>query len=213
MAPKTGATPLYCAALSGFRDLVERLVNRYPQHVKATGGRFGTPLVAALARRHFQTAELLHHNGADVNAHNVGAVTPLHSAAWHGDSEVVRVLLNYKADVNAGASEGWIPIHYVSHGFHSPTIPNIRQSLPDVARLLLEHGADVNAQTSDESGRTPLHLAIGSDPSDRAGIVRVLLEHGANVGAEDSEGRTPFQIASEKGLDEIMKLLSEHGAK
>jgi ankyrin repeat protein len=47
----------------------------------------------------------------------------------------------------------------------------------------------------------------------RVEVVRVLLEHGANVDAEDSEGRTPFQIASAKGYDEIMKLLSEHGAK
>ena len=101
----------------------------------------------------------------------------------------------------------------MSHGFWFSNIPNICQSLPDVARLLLEHGADVNAQISDGSGRTPLHAAIGSDPSDRAEVVRVLLEHGANVDVEDAKGRTPFQIASANGYDEIMKLLSEHGAK
>ncbi|KAF8473034.1 hypothetical protein DFH94DRAFT_765466 [Russula ochroleuca] len=44
-------------------------------------------------------------------------------------------------------------------------------------------------------------------------VVRVLLEHGANVGAEDNQGKTPFQIASANGEDEIMKQLSEHGAK
>ena len=47
----------------------------------------------------------------------------------------------------------------------------------------------------------------------RVDVVRVLLEHSANVGAKDWQGRTPLQIASEKGYDEIMKLLSEHGAK
>ena len=72
----------------------------------------------------------------------------------------------------------------------------------------------MNALISDGSCRTPLHVAIvGSEPSDRAEVVCVLLEHGANVGAEDSKGKSPFQIASEKGYDEIMKLLSEHGAK
>jgi ankyrin repeat protein len=44
-------------------------------------------------------------------------------------------------------------------------------------------------------------------------VVRVLLEHGANAGVEDNEGRTPFQIASAKGDNDIMKLLSEHGAR
>jgi ankyrin repeat protein len=44
-------------------------------------------------------------------------------------------------------------------------------------------------------------------------VVRVLLEQGANVGEEDDKGRTSFQLASEKGEKEIMKLLSEHGIK
>ena len=125
---------------------------------------------------------------------------------------MVQVLLNYKADVNVRNDVSWTPIHLVSEGFRGSVIPNIYQSLPDVARLLLEHGADVNAQVSgsDSSGRTPLHVTMVFN---RAEVVRVLLEHGANVGAEDSNGRTPFQIASAKRYDEIMKLLSEHGAK
>ena len=206
---RSGATPLYYAALCGFQDLVEHLVIKYPQHVNTRGGHFITPLIAALARRHFQTAELLRQNGADVDVQGEIGRTPLHSAAWYGDFEMVRVLLNYGADVNARNDEGWTPIHSMSQGFQSSVIPSIRQSLPDVAQLLLEHGADVNAQISGGSGRTPLHVTMGSD---RAEVVRVLLEHGANVGAEDSEGRTPFQIAS-AAYDEIRKLLSEHGAK
>jgi ankyrin repeat protein len=35
----------------------------------------------------------------------------------------------------------------------------------------------------------------------------VLLEHGANVSAKDKKGRTPFQIASAKGYDKIVKFL------
>lgn len=98
----------------------------------------------------------------------------------------------------------------MSQGFPILVIPKFCQSSLDVARLLLEHGADVNARISDGSGRTPLHVAAESN---RAEVVRVLLEHGANVSAEDSRGRTPFQDASAKGYDEIMKLLLEYGAK
>jgi hypothetical protein len=46
-------SPLYHAALCGFQDLVEHLVIKHPQHVKTNGGWYGTPLVAALAGRHF----------------------------------------------------------------------------------------------------------------------------------------------------------------
>ena len=197
----SGVTPLYYAALCGFQDLVEHLVINYPHHVNTCGGYFMTPLIAALARRHFQTAELLRHNGADVDVRGEIGRTLLHSAACYGDLELVRVLLNYKADVNARTNMGWTTIHYVSHGCQGSVIPNICQSLPDVARLLLEHGADMNTQISDGSGTTPLHL---STEFNNIEVVRVLLEHGANVDAEDSKGRTPYQIASAKGYDEIM---------
>jgi hypothetical protein len=211
---RSGATPLYYAALCGFQDLVGHLVIKYPQHLNTRGGYLMTPLIAALARRHFQTAELLLHNGADVDVRGRIGRTPLHSAAWYGDLEMVRALLNHKADVNAQTYTGWTPIHFVSQGCLGVVIPNVYQSLCDVARLLLEHGAEVNAQVSGSyspgTGRTPLHVTMEFN---RAEVVRVLLEHGANVDVEDSEGRTPFQIASAKGYDEIMKLLSEHGAK
>ena len=201
-------TPLYCAALCGFEDLVGDLVVKYPQDVNTSGGYYVTPLVAALAGRHFQTAKLLHDNGAHVDVRGRDEETPLHSAAWYGDLEMVQVLLDYKADVNVLGHGGWTPIHYTSSGLSPRLLPqNIRQLFPDVARLLLEHGADLNARTN--SGHTPLYLAAEKEIVE---VVRVLLEHGANVGVADNKGMTPYEAASERGCDEIMKLLSEHGA-
>ena len=282
----SGVIPLYYAALCGFQDLVEDLMAKYPQHLNAVGGKCGTPLVAALAGRHFQTARYLLHNGADVDVRDNIKETPLFRAVWYGDLEMVQVLLDYKADVDARNPGSFAPIHQLSLGsqslgvhHHSP------QMMADVARLLLKHGADVNAQST--GGTTPLHgaaawgqvevarvlldhganvgaesrlgttpLHSGSDGPEKkpfvtnyekpevvrmllkhganvgaknnegrtplhaaaaktglVEIVRVLLEHGADVGAEDNKGKTPFQIASAEGDKEIMKLLSEHGAK
>jgi len=56
---KSPATPLYYAALCGFHDLVEYLVIKRLQDVTADGGYFMSPLVAALAGKHFRTADLL----------------------------------------------------------------------------------------------------------------------------------------------------------
>ena len=170
---RSGATPLYYAALCGFQGLVENLIMKYPQHVNAYGGYLTTPLVVASAKRHFQTAELFI-SGADVDVRGRKRRTPLHSAAWYGGLEMVRVLLNYKVDVNARSDLGWTPIHYVSLGFS--VIRDMCQLFPDVA--LLEHGADVNAEVSgsDGSGRTPSRIALekGCD-----GIMKLLSEHGA----------------------------------
>jgi ankyrin repeat protein len=239
---KSGATPLYYAALCGFQDLVEHLVFKYPQHVNTIGGYLVTPLLAALARRHFLTVKLLRHNGAHVNVLGLHGETPLHSVVSYGDLETVKLLLDYKGDVNARSENSCTPMHFLSHSQgpleYGPLLAP--QLFPDVARLLVEHGADVNARTN--KGTTPLHFAVSSrkvevvrallelganmDAEEDEGktplhvaaehgaveVARVLLERGANVGTEDNEGKTPFQIASANGNGEIMKLLSEHGA-
>ena len=198
------ASPLYCAALCGFQDLVEDLVVRFPQHVNARSGCYVTPFVAALARGHSQIAKYLYDNGAHLNIPGSAQRTPLHSAAWNGDLEMVQVLLDYKADINARTIYGWTPLHEASQYF-SPG-QNVSR-LPDVARLLLERGTDVNVLDGDN--KTPLHVAARYGT---VGVVSVLLEHGANVGAKDKEGCTPLHIAARNGTVEVVSVLLEHGA-
>ncbi|KAF8483006.1 hypothetical protein DFH94DRAFT_647558, partial [Russula ochroleuca] len=143
---KSGATPLYYAARNGFQDLVEHVVVNDPKQVNATGGYYVTPLVAALAAGHYQTAKFLHDKGAHPNVRGYQGVTPLHSAAYYGDFEMTQILLKYKAEVNSQNSAGRAALHYASQGrYHDVRGPNFALSLSNVARLLLEHGADVNA--------------------------------------------------------------------
>ena len=134
---KSGATPLYYAALCGFQGLVEHLVIKYPQHVNTRGGYLVTPLIAALARRHFRTAELLRQYVADVDVRGDIGRTSLHSPAYGGDFEMVRVLLNYKADINAQSGGGdWTPLHCVSEGtpdLNSRYLPIIARCRPVIA--------------------------------------------------------------------------------
>ena len=213
MGTRFVATPLYYVALCGFQDLVEDLAVKYPEHVNTSGGHYVTPLFAALSRRHFRTAEFLRHNSADVNVHGNNRETALHSAAWYGDLEIVRVLLDYKIDVNARSLlKNWIAVHDVSKGPHSGwTLPPHcgPQLLPDIARLLLEQVSNVNVRADD--GKTPLHLAARYG---RVEVVRVLLEHGASVGAEDNEGKNSLHLAAISGsVDTVRVLLEpEHGA-
>jgi Ankyrin repeats (many copies) len=198
---KPGASPLYYAALCGFQDLVKHLIIKYPQHVNASGGYYVTPLLAAMAGEHFQTANILRDNGAHLDVWGSDRTTPLHSAAYFGHFRMVQVLLDYEADVNARNANGDTPLHYACQSASSR--PNLSQLLDDVARLLLEHEAGVNARSHDHF--TPLHLAAHYG---RVEAVRLLLKHGADVGAEDEEGRTPLSLASLRGHDVIINLLS-----
>ena len=208
--PSTLAPPLYYAGLPGFQDLTKRLVDNNPKSLNKRGGFWGTPLVAALAKRHRRIAKLLRDGGAELNVHGYDNETPLHSAASHGNlelvSEVSELILDYGADVNVRNVNNWTPLHYACQGFRHPLANSDEpRSFPEVARLLLECGADVDAQTNSSS--TPLHIAALSE---RIEVVRVLLKHGAESGVQNEEGKTALQIAAARGYNKIMDLLSEH---
>ena len=193
-------TSLYYAALCGFPDLVERLMVKYPQHVTAISGYYMTPAVGALARRHFQLAQVLHHKGSSLEPRGFSDNTPLHAAAHNGDLEMVQVLLEYGVDVNAPNDARSTPLDFASR--------DGRHNDPRVVQLLIEHGADPHTRT--RNGFTPLHRA---SENGRIDVVRLLLEHGASVEVQDKFGRTPLDVVSTGQHEEIMELLLEHRSK
>jgi ankyrin repeat protein len=197
---RSGATPLYYAALCGFHDLARHLIVKNLQDVNAEGGYHSRPLVAALAGRHFKTAELLHRNGAYSNVQRQDMRTPLHSAAYYGDLEVVQKLIEYDADIDARDKRGRTPLYELSEGI------NLKD--PDVVQLLLGRGADVNTRAKD--GSTPLHKATSWGA---VKVARMLLEHGADVEAKDDHGRTPLRCVTGPQHDDMTILLLEYGAK
>ncbi|KAH9028755.1 ankyrin repeat-containing domain protein [Lactarius pseudohatsudake] len=227
---------LYYAAFCGFYDLTERLIAKHPDQVNAGGGCMRAPLPAALSKRYFGVADLLHEHGAIVDVRTSYEKTPLHAASIDGSVDIMRWLLDHGADVNARTNSRRIPLHLAafnmqleaaqvlleynadvnsrSHYGNTPLHDAISYDDADpekekvgVVRLLLGHGADPNA--CDDNHSTPLHEASSKGFLE---IARVLLSYGANVDEKDGEGRTPFKVASLKGHDEMGKLLLEHGA-
>ena len=195
------AVPLYYAALCGFHDLVEHLITKHPQDVKADGGCYVRPLVAALAGEHFRTADLLRHNGADLDILGVNGRNPLHAAARSRNFEMIRILIEYNpAFINARTKFGSTPLHLALEGH------NVKDD--SVIRLLLDHGADTNVQN--QLGWTPLQFATRDGALE---VVRLLLEHGADVEVTNNSGKTALQVAGGTRCAEIVELLREHGAK
>lgn len=88
----------------------------------------------------------------------------------------------------------------------------------DTARLLLEHGAEVNARN--EAGVTPLHRAMnnnieGQRRARRTETFRLLLNAGAEGGARDKDGKTPLSHAlslppDHLAREKILDLFREH---
>ncbi|MFP3032888.1 MAG: ankyrin repeat domain-containing protein [Wolbachia sp.] len=73
-------------------------------------------------------------NGTEVNALDNRSWTPLHCAAYDGNLEVAKSLLDKGADINAKTVKSTTPLHFAVAHDHL-----------EVVELLLKKGAEVNA--------------------------------------------------------------------
>ena len=181
-ARSQGAPPLYYASLGGFYDLAEHLVGKHPEHINASGGQMGTPLVAAMGRKHFEVAELLYQNGENVDIPDDYKDTPLVEACKAGSLDTVQWLLNHRADVN---TRGRAPLHSTVSNGHS-----------QVCRMLLERNADIHIWT--DHGETLLRFVANPYTGIHVNVdvMQALLDHGADPNAQDNSNSTPLHHSS-----------------
>ncbi|KAJ5406934.1 hypothetical protein N7465_008218 [Penicillium sp. CMV-2018d] len=137
--------------------------------------------------------------------------TALHTALAsypHLQHDTVGLLLRHLSNPNARNHEGKTPLHLLD-----PNKPGYDPGCTEIAKLLLDHGADIGAQ--DLNGATPLHIAASSDTKGET-ITALYLAYEANVNAVNFEGNTPLHLAvSKEGSTAnvtIIKLLLESGA-
>jgi ankyrin repeat protein len=120
---------------------------------------------------------------------------PLFYAAMRGKKDIVKNLLEAKADPNViGDKDGWRPIHAAYDN-------------PEILEMLLEAGASKSVNATDNSGKTALFIAC------RWGYcnsVRVLLKFGAEACCY-VEQETELSIAVFSGKPEVASLLLEVG--
>jgi ankyrin repeat protein len=98
-------------------------------------------------------------------------------------------------DVNAADSDGTRALHWA-----------VRANELEVARLLLQAGADAAARN--RLGVTALYLAAanGNGP-----MIRALLEHGANPAHVEQTGETMLMVATRSGSGDAVRALLERG--
>lgn len=121
--------------------------------------------------------------------------TPLHVACRFGHPEIVKLLLEARADKNkAHPMDGITPL-YIAAGEHQ------LESL----QLLIQHQADVN-QASTEHGLTPLHLAAEDGALQ---VLDSLLVAKAHLDRQDLRGATALHLACEEGHVGVAFLLIE----
>ena len=149
-----------------------------------------SPVLAAAYGGHARLAESL--------AARVGPGLTLFEAATVGDVAVVRQRLTEGWEIEDRSGDGYTPLHFAAYFGRL-----------EVARLLLERGADPNAVATNNSRVTPLHSAVSARHRDLAGL---LLALGASANTVQKGGWTPLHAAARNGDEAIVDLLLLRGA-
>jgi ankyrin repeat protein len=121
--------------------------------------------------------EILLDSGTPIEERDRTTRTPLCYAAFMGQEDAVRVLIQRGADLNAKMATGATPL---LETFSRRGIGNrITKGQAACARLLIEAGADVNAEGS--SGEVPIYKAASAA---EGSLIRLLLARGAGTGKQ-----------------------------
>ena len=128
---------------------------------------------------------------------DVGSCPILLWAVIHGDASLAEGLISKGAKVDElpSDSDGKTALHLAAEFDY-----------PDVIRVLVKHGAQINARGNDRE--TPLHTAV-SCGSPLA--IRVLLELGADTEIKNWQGRSPAHLAAYLGLIDSLRPFVDAG--
>ncbi|XP_063643396.1 E3 ubiquitin-protein ligase MIB2 isoform X24 [Pan troglodytes] len=138
--------------------------------------------------------DLLRRRPEQVDTKNQGR-TALQVAAYLGQVELIRLLLQARAGVDLPDDEGNTALHYAALG-----------NQPEAARVLLSAGCRADAINSTQS--TALHVAVQRGFLE---VVRALCERGCDVNLPDAHSDTPLHsaISAGTGASGIVEVLTE----
>ena len=143
-------------------------------------------------------------------------ITPVLFAVYYGHPDLARLFVERGAQLSpaelaalgdqraldcdlAGYSQDGFPLLGLAIFFRHP----------ELARAMIERGADVNARARNQAGVMPVHAAASARD---AATMRLLLDRGAEVNARQQLGFTPLHGAAGNGDEAMVDLLLARGA-
>ncbi len=158
------------------------------------------PIFDAIFQKDFEFVKTYISQGRSIKIKDKSSgKTMLHLATQSGNLEIVKLLTDSGANINAKDKLGRTPLLTLGGEDEIET--------EKILRFLIEKGADVNIQNKDEDNQT---LLMSACDNDKLEIVKLLLEAGANPNLKDAEGETAMMKTTS---EEIKALLKKYGAK
>nr|WIK87306.1 ankyrin repeat family protein [Oriental turtle dovepox virus] len=121
-------------------------------------------------------------------------IYPLITAAALGYTEIVRLLISYKSNVNKQDRL------YKKAALHMA----VQNNDYNITRMLLENGANPNLVDFEMS--TPMHIALLFNPTN-SNMVSMLLKYGSDIHLKDKYGKSSIDLASNERVSEEIKML------
>ncbi len=234
-----GVSPLIEAADKGHGYIVELLVSKGAVYDSSDRkGRTleqiaeGAALREAIRIREIDRVQYHLKNNPDlIHTKDKDGLSLLHIACltFIEETELVKMLLEKGANVNARDDRGTVPIQLaamtgkekvfdflLAHNAdplvcNESNVSSLHTSSltanKHIAKKLISLGCNVNEK--DLGGFTPLHNAVIAGSEE---LVEMLIASGADVNAGNREGETPLILAKQAGSTEIAQLLVKHGA-
>jgi len=192
-------TPIFLCASKGFKDIAELLI-QYNAEIDRRMDFDGTIcLHHAASNDQPEMCQFLIQSGCNVNQTDKLGRTPLMDAAEIGSIEVIDILVQNHADVNAEDRE-----HHTALSYCIDFVSKKEPKFFDSAVRLVGHGANP-IYAGKFANRTILHCAAAQG---NLSLVKQLVEvHKAPVRMYDNDGKTPIHYAHEHGHEEVEQYL------
>ena len=188
-----GRLPLHYACTYGQVSMVRALLQQNSQTINDLDHDNFSPLINGIVHCQYDCVEQLIAYGARLDPDDEAHHVPLNLACQYGSIDIIRLLLEKKATIQADA-EGLYPQHLVAR----------KGAIPDALLLLRKFGADLD-QKDKLYQWTPLFHAASEG---FVGCVKTLLEQGVDSTAVDEKGLSAMYYATWEGHLQCMELLS-----
>lgn len=191
-----GATAAHWAALFGNTEVLELLLSEgalVDARIDSSGMQ---PIHWASTRGHVDVVKMLLSKSSDINEVDIKQTTPLVIAAQYDHTVLVFYLVKHGADISRLDDCQDSALHWAAYKGNLQT-----------AALL--HYLGLPADAADTYGSTPMHLAAARNAPQ---VIEYLIDESTSsveklVTMKDAKGRTPFEVAKERGNTMAMRLL------